>query len=136
MGGILEDVGILVLAANFPEAYDRCAEILRTETVMLTTLELEEFAVTHAEVGAYLLGLWGLPAPVLKVVSLHHSPHLLTEPGFGPELAVYAADVLVAEQGGNALLCTGRIDLTTLARLGMAGRVDAWRAAVRGQPCE
>jgi HD-like signal output (HDOD) protein len=133
VGGILEDVGILVLAANFPEAYDRCAEILRTETVMLTTLELEEFAVTHAEVGAYLLGLWGLPAPVLKVVSLHHSPHLLTEPGFGPELAVYAADVLVAEQGGNPLLCTGRFDMLTLARRGLADRVEAWRAALLGQ---
>ena len=28
----------------------------------------------HAEVGAYLLGLWGLPVPVVEAVAHHHAP--------------------------------------------------------------
>ena len=133
VGGILEDVGILVLAANFPEAYDRAAEILLAEHVLLTTVEQEAFAVTHAEVGAYLLGLWGIPAPILRTVSLHHSPHLMHDPGFSPEVAVYAADILVGEQGGNPLFRTGKFDMITLARLGLADRLEVWRHAVLTQ---
>jgi len=134
VGGILEDVGILVLAGNFPEAYDRCLEILLAERVHLTTVEQEEFAVTHAEVGAYLLGLWGIPSPVLRTVSLHHSPHLLSQPGFCPEVAVYAADILVGETGGNPAFRTARFDQITMARLGLADRLEPWRQAVLEQP--
>jgi HD-like signal output (HDOD) protein len=136
VGGVLEDVGILVLAGNFPEAYDRAAEVLLAEHLLLTTVEQEEFAVTHAEVGAYLLGLWGIPAPVLQIVSLHHSPQRIKEPGFSPALAVYAADILVGEQGGNPLFRTGRFDPATLHRLGLADRIEAWRQAIHELPGE
>jgi HD-like signal output (HDOD) protein len=133
VAGILEDVGILVLASNFSEAYDRAIDILLEEHVLLTTVEQEEFAVTHAEVGAYLLGLWGIPAPVLKIVGMHHTPHLIAEPGFSPEVAVYAADILVGEQGGHPIFRTGHFDMTALARLGLADRVEPWRDLVQGQ---
>jgi HD-like signal output (HDOD) protein len=136
VAGVLEDVGILVLAANFPEAYDRAAEVLLAEHVQLTTVEQEEFAVTHAEVGAYLLGLWGIPAPVLEIVNLHHSPHRIKEPGFHPALAVYAADILVGELGGHPLFRTGRFDPITLARLGLADREEAWRQVIHTLPGE
>jgi HD-like signal output (HDOD) protein len=133
IGGILEDVGVLVLASQFPEAYDRAAEVLLAENLQLATVELEEFAVTHTDVGAYLLGLWGLPPAILNIVCLHHSPHLILEPGFCPEVAVYAADILVGEQRGNPLFRTGRFDLKALAALGLADRVAAWRETVLAQ---
>jgi HD-like signal output (HDOD) protein len=130
VGGVLEDVGILVLAGHFPEAYDRAAGIALEEALLLSTVEQEEFAVTHAEVGAYLLGLWGIPDAVVRIVSLHHSPHQLSEPGYAPEVAVYAADILAGEQGGNPLFRTGRFDMPTLTRLGLADRLEPWRKAV------
>jgi HD-like signal output (HDOD) protein len=136
VGGVLEDVGILVLAGHFPEAYDHVAERLLEEGVLLTTAEQEAFSVTHAEVGTYLLGLWGIPAPVLKVVSLHHSPQLIQEPGFSPAVAVYAADILVGEQGGNPLFRTGRFDLPALTRLGLGDRLEPWRQSVHNQQAE
>ena len=130
VGGILEDVGVLVLATNFPEGYDRLAAIVLQEKVLLTTAELEEFGVTHAEVGTYLLGLWGIPAPVLKIVGMHHRPHLIKGPGFAPELAVYAADVLIGEVGGDPLFRTGWFDQGALDRLGCADKVAGWRSAL------
>jgi HD-like signal output (HDOD) protein len=48
-GEILEDVGILVLASHFPEAYDRATEVLLAEQAPLTAVEQEAFGVTHAE---------------------------------------------------------------------------------------
>ena len=131
VGGVLADVGILVLASNFPEAYDRAAEVLLAEGNFLTTVEKEEFGVTHAEVGAYLLGLWGLPSTMLRTVSLHHSPSLLPDNAFGPEIAVYAADLLVGEQGGNPLFRTGRFDMKTMTRMGLADRLEPWRILAR-----
>ena len=37
--------------------------------------EREIFGVTHAEVGAYLLGLWGIPFPIVEAVAFHHRPN-------------------------------------------------------------
>jgi len=135
VGGVLEDVGILVLAANFPEAYDRASGILLAEKVQLTTVELEEFAVTHADVGAYLLGLWGIPPPVLQIVSLHHSPHRIKDP-LDPALAVYVADILVGELGGNPLFRTGHFDQVAMKRLGLMDQIETWRQVIREHPGE
>lgn len=130
VGGILQDVGILVLASNFPEAYDRAAAIALAEKLLIPTVEQEEFGVTHAEVGTYLLGLWGIPAPVLKIVGMHHRPQLIREPGFVPEVAVYAADVLAGERGGNPLFRTGWFDHQAMVRLGCEDKLPLWREAL------
>ncbi len=41
-----------------------------------------EYAVmktSHAELGAYLLGLWGLPDSIVEIVAFHHEPSALIE---------------------------------------------------------
>jgi hypothetical protein len=40
----------------------------------LVEAEREALGCTHAEVGAYLLGLWGLPDPIRLAVAFHHRP--------------------------------------------------------------
>ena len=84
--------------------------------------------MTHAEVGAYLLGLWGIPAPMLRSSACTTAPSSSRGRASRPEVAVYAADILVGEQGGHPIFRTGRFDLTTLARLGLADRLEAWRS--------
>jgi HD-like signal output (HDOD) protein len=131
VAGVLEDVGILVLASHFPEAYDRAIRAVEDDGLALAAAEEAEFTVSHAEVGAHLLGLWGIPAQIIRTVSLHHNPGLIQGPGFSPEVAVYAADILVGERGGHPIFRTGRFDLPAMARLGLADRLEAWREAVR-----
>ena len=77
-GGLLHDVGVLILASRFPNLYDQVAEAVRAKAEPLRSAEEWLFGVSHAEVGAYLLGLWGLPAQVLEIVSLHHQPRALS----------------------------------------------------------
>jgi hypothetical protein len=36
--------------------------------------ETRVLGASHAEVGAYLLGLWGLPYPIVEAVARHHTP--------------------------------------------------------------
>jgi hypothetical protein len=42
--------------------------------MQLHEAETQIFGVSHAEVGAYLLGIWGLPYPVIEAVAHHHAP--------------------------------------------------------------
>ena len=126
VGGILHDVGLLIMASNFPETYDRVAELVIRERVMIPTAEQEHFGVTHAEVGAYLLGLWGLPANILRIVSLHHRPQVLEEVRLDPVMVVHAADVLCGAQGGHPLFETGRFNAEALDRSGLGDHVGRW----------
>lgn len=130
VGGVLHDAGVLVLASNFPADYDRVAELVATEKVQLPTAEQEIFGVTHAEVGAYLFGLWGLPSPVLKIVSLHHHPYVLGEPGMTTVTAVHAADALCGADSANPLFATGDGNVESLLKHGDATRVAVWKELV------
>jgi putative nucleotidyltransferase with HDIG domain len=132
VGGILHDVGVLILAANFPDTYNKAAELVITEKVMIPTAEQELFGVTHAEVGAYLLGLWGLPAPILNIVGLHHRVHLQDEGQMTALIAVHIADVLCGIREKHPMFETGRLDQAALERAGSWGRRENWELLVNG----
>ena len=129
VSGILHDVGVLVLASNFGDTYDKVAELVIQEKVIISTAEQEFFGVTHAEIGAYLLGLWGLPAGILKTVSLHHRPHAFESDGMGTTTAVHAADVICGAAGGQVLFESSHFNHESLQRAGLEGHLDAWAAA-------
>lgn len=130
VGGILHDVGILILAAHCSDAFDQVAMLVREKGLALTDAERETFGVTHAEVGAYLLGLWGLPSGVRKIVSLHHHPATVGGGGFSPLLAVHAADHLVGLAGTHPIFAHGRLDHQALERAGLAERLERWQGLV------
>jgi hypothetical protein len=46
---------------------------------------------SHAEIGAYLLGIWGFPAPVVEAVAHHHAPSRVPPHGFDTLSAVCIA---------------------------------------------
>jgi len=129
VGGILHDVGILILAGHCPEAYDRVLALVARERMPLLEAERGEFGVTHAEVGAHLLGLWGLPASLLEMVSLHHHPAFLDRPCFSPLLAVHAADVFIGGSDPIQAFTCHLLDEQALSRVGLAHRVKPWKAA-------
>jgi len=128
VGGVLHDLGILVLATNFPQKYERVAELVSQESINLSKAEESEFGITHAEVGAYLLGLWGIPAPILRIVSLHHHPKLIQEGIFSPLLAVHLADVFSGSLSDQPLFKMTQLDVQMLEERGFTPHVERWRA--------
>ena len=125
IAGMLHDVGKLVLLANLPEEYVRLHQLAAELKGNLFELERLEWGATHAEVGAYLLGLWGLPESVVKAVALHHGPSDRLGETFSAVPAVYAANAfaneLTADEGEPA---------DTLEREDMGNldvRLFAWR---------
>ena len=91
--------------------------------------ERAAFQATHAEVGAYLLDLWGLPLPLVEAVALHHEPARASEPVFSPLTAVHIANVL--EQEVSSVDAPGGLDSNYLDRLNLSGRRELSREQLR-----
>ncbi|KUG27978.1 response regulator receiver protein [hydrocarbon metagenome] len=130
ISGLLHDVGKLLLAANFEERYQEVLSRSRTERRTVHDMEKEVFAASHAEIGAYLLGLWGLPENVVMAIFSHHAPPATPVTGFSTLLAVHAANGLEHELVVlNADYAPHPMDTAFLDASGMGHRLDAWRQA-------
>jgi putative nucleotidyltransferase with HDIG domain len=92
--GLLHDIGKLILASRFPEEYAMATKRSKESQNPLWIVEREIFSATHAEVGAYLLAIWGLPQSIIDAAAFHHNPAATTEAGFCALAAVHAADTL------------------------------------------
>ena len=56
--------------------------------------EFEVLGCDHAQAGAYLIGLWGLPDGVVEAIAFHHAPGSLPKDQFSACIAVCAANLL------------------------------------------
>jgi HD-like signal output (HDOD) protein/CheY-like chemotaxis protein len=129
--GLLHDCGQLVFATCRPEVFSAHLRLQDVEARLLVELEEETFGVTHAQAGAYLLSLWGLPLDVIRAASIHTTPvHL----GGASQLSASAAAQLAHHlvEAEVLPLCstpgTPGPDDTTLQEAGVLGEVWAWRA--------
>lgn len=101
--GILHDIGKLILASTSGEEWNQALELRHSKNVTLCETEREVLGCTHAEVGAYLLGMWGLPGSIVEGVASHCIPPTDLNSGFTAETAVYAASIFHEELCGSRL---------------------------------
>ena len=128
MTGLLHDVGKLLLGHNIPDIYQGIFERSSREKIPFFEAERAELGATHGEVGAYLLGLWGLPDAVVEGVAFHHNLGGSLVKGFEPLIAVHVASAIEHSPcplNGEAAFVEG-IDMETLDRLGFKARLPAW----------
>ena len=126
---LVHDIGKIVLALSFGDQYGDVMRMAGERRIPGHLVEKEVLGVTHAEVGAYLLGVWGLPYSIVEAVAYHHTPRLATG---APEVvaAVHVADMLVdtmlerdAGPGESDLL-----DGVFLEEKGLAPMLSQWRS--------
>jgi HD-like signal output (HDOD) protein len=124
--GMLHDVGVLLVATMTPDMQFEILDAASERQVPPHVVEKERWGTTHADIGAHLLGLWGLPVAIVQGVADHHDP----APFFPtrPQLATIAhvADALAHERSGDAT----RIDSQRTFALGLHERLDGWRREV------
>lgn len=125
VAGMLHDSGKLVLATNFPDPYREVLDKMETQRLSACEAERAVFGASHAEIGGYLLGLWGLPVPVVEAIALHHSPGLIPTEQFTALTAVHVANALTHDPTG----ATG-MDAPYLTALGLEKRIAVWQSAV------
>ena len=129
LAGMLHDVGQLVLAAGLHEEYSEAIARAGRENLTIWQAEQEFFGASHAAVGAYLLALWALPNPIIEAVAMHHEPARCATLELSPAVVVHVADVFAHELSGiNTEVPPPKLDTDHLAKLGLAGRIEAWRA--------
>ena len=134
---LLHDIGKLILAMELPEHLAELTAAMRAEGGAMHVVEERHHGVTHAEIGAYLLSLWGLPYPLVEAVANHHDPTRVDQQGFDILAAVHVADFLANEHTCPVIagVETTRIEMDTdyLERLGVPDKLDAWREMARKQ---
>jgi HD-like signal output (HDOD) protein len=132
MAGMFHDLGKLILAVYVPDHLLRAMALATERKIPLYVAEHELFGVTHAEVGAYLLGIWGLPYTIVEAVAHHHQPTRVQHAAFDVLDAVYVAQALVSEasQKSKTSIAPLHLDSAYLQALGVESKVPAWREMV------
>jgi putative nucleotidyltransferase with HDIG domain len=130
-GGILHDIGRLILATRPSGGESRPGIRVAAPSVANVAPPIVEVpGVTHAEVGAYLLGIWGLPYAVVEAVAYHHNPLAVRHKTFDIVDAVYIANIL-AQESPDAGTSAPELDRTHLAHFGVEGMLSEWRQLVQ-----
>jgi HD-like signal output (HDOD) protein len=108
LAGLLHDVGLLVLAES----------------------------TGHADVGGYLLALWGAPDAIVDAALLHHCPSLSSDAGFTPLAAVHVADAAAEAPASDVRWDARLVDMEYLRAIRCAARLDQWYDLCRAARCD
>jgi HD-like signal output (HDOD) protein len=130
MAALLHDSGKLILASRLPKEFGEAFHRSTETGQLLHEVEAEILGASHAEIGAYLLGLWGLPPAMVEAVQLHHRPRLVDNGGQGLDAVAvtHISDALSREASGTS---GTEVDMEYVTRLGLAGDLESWRAMAR-----
>ena len=79
-GGLLHDVGRLVMFKNMPYASTEAMLYARGAMVPLVEAEAEVLGFDHTEVGRLLLGQWQFPPNLTMLIAHHHDPGSAADP--------------------------------------------------------
>jgi putative nucleotidyltransferase with HDIG domain len=125
--GLLHDVGKLVSAVQLRTAFAESLAIAERERTPLFLVEQRQRQVTHAEIGAYLLGVWGLPDPLVEAVANHHRPERVPTRELTPSAIVHVADALAHDVAPIPGAQAPAADEEYLSSIGFGDRLTAWR---------
>jgi HD-like signal output (HDOD) protein len=138
VAGMLHDVGKLILAWKLPERFRQLLAQAAAEHCPLYQVEEREYGFSHAEIGAYLLGLWGLPYVLVEAVALHHAPARVPHQGFDAVSAIQAANLLAHEIESPLPESSGENEpgsnQVALEALGAGEDLAVWRALAADMP--
>jgi putative nucleotidyltransferase with HDIG domain len=121
LAGVLHDVGKIVFATR---------PIQTSDIVASAEDDASRMQAHHAEVGAYLLGLWGFPNPIVEAVAHHHAPGLAADEQLTLAGLVHIADYLVHRGSRTPAAIEPALEAGLLESPGLVGRLAAWQATL------
>jgi putative nucleotidyltransferase with HDIG domain len=126
--GLLHDIGKLMLASRLPLRYGDVLMWAQIKRIPAWEAEREILCATHAAIGAYLLGLWGLPDGVVEAIAYHHTPTDCPGDGFSALTALHVADIMESDtEGEYPEIPKPEINLEYLSALGLQERAVSWQ---------
>jgi HD-like signal output (HDOD) protein len=130
--GILHDVGKIILADGMPDRYAAVLKEAHDTKTPLSEVERNHFRATHADVGGYLLALWGLPIPLVEAVANHHQPRRCNSGELCLAGVVHIANALQQIDPANPEVAAALVDMDYLRRIGLDRQYETWRAEYSG----
>jgi len=129
IAGALHDVGKLILADNLPQLYLGANKRAIMENKEFVHIEQEVFGTTHAQVGSYLFGLWGLSSSIVNAVAGHHEPSGSAVEDLPVLLAVHVANVIDYQVHTDQpkIGIPPPFDTAYLKSCGVESQLDTWR---------
>jgi len=129
IAGALHDVGKVVMADNFGRDYTVLCHKAKAQQTSVCELEIEQYGTSHADVGGFLLGLWGLPQEIIEAVAYHHDPATSVDESFSLLTAVHVANSFCDDEPEPGLepQAASTVDRDYLVRLDLESRLDSWK---------
>jgi len=127
--GLVHDIGMLIIAQNLPDQFKQALSLAKTDKIKLCDAEAQILNTSHEKVAAYLLGLWGLPDPIVEAVAFHHSLENYPGSGLSPLTFLHVADVFENERNKNLGFpdyCSG-LHEDYLKKVGAWERIPQWK---------
>ncbi|HEY4355881.1 MAG TPA: response regulator [Acidobacteriaceae bacterium] len=97
LGALLHDIGSLVLASSMSSQLCEVFTLMAEKSISQAEAEEELLGISHAEIGAYLLGLWGINNTIVEAIAHHHHPTRIPHERLDCASAVYLANLLANE---------------------------------------
>ncbi len=124
VSGILHDIGKL-LQIRIPNFFEKLSSTSPRRVTYQE--EYKHFGISHAEMGGYLLGIWGLPKSIVEAVTFHHRPDYVVSK---------KVDLLTALHTANGLLSMWQVektpqfetylDINYLQQYGLDKKLEEW----------
>ena len=120
-GGLLHDIGQLVLASNFSAQYSAVLDYRNKHDCLLVVAERDILGMDHAEVGGMLAATWHFPESLCQAVAEHHSPASALADSLANVVHIADAFAHALELSGSPTELAMAVDRTAWVRLGLDG---------------
>jgi len=129
LAGLLHDIGYWILVQECPKDLASALELAHAEGLPLLECERRITGATHAEIGAYLLGLWGLPYAIVEAVALHHTPTAVSAHGYDLVGALAVSHAMIDSADRYAILAAEPDPLVNAGYLASLNAPFDWQTA-------
>ena len=134
VAALLHDIGKLLLGMVIGDNYNEILDKVRQGNQNIHSIELDSLGSSHAEAGAYLMGLWGMPQNVILAIAYHHRPSMVKDVHIEALTAVHVANVLEHYLVViNQSYIRPELDLEYIENFGLTKQVGVWKQICEAQ---
>jgi len=126
LAGLLHEVGRFLLFDNFPDHFQLACDAARRSKIPLAACLRDVIQASPAQMSAYVLELWGLPAAIINSISLLDNPEKDSDPGFCMTSALHIADRLVSRHSPPDSFSEEELQISYLESIGCADDMATW----------
>jgi HD-like signal output (HDOD) protein len=133
LAGLMHETGRFILADNFPDQFQAACHKARQMKSPLVPRLREAFQASPAQISAYVLELWGMPAGIIAAISQMDSPVRGQFNGFSLAAALYIGDSIASRQMPPDALAAEEWDEAYLKAVGCLESIPVWEKLLLGQ---